>query len=111
MAATYTPTHLPSRSRRLTVSCPKSKRGLKRNPIERRTGHRATVMATTPIVVPRPRSVCWPSVRRVSPPPLEERMNATMVAITARLFRIGANICAAYRLLDVRIPPATAPTP
>jgi hypothetical protein len=70
-------------------------------------------MARTPNVVPAPSSVFSANVSVSTRGGVVPRiaMRANMVAITARLFRTGAYICAANRRFAVSRPPATAPTP
>ena len=70
-------------------------------------------MATTPSVVPTARRYSCPevSVAAVGWMPRVHHQNSPMVAITVRLFRIGANIGTANRRWVFSNPVATAPTP
>jgi hypothetical protein len=112
-ATTYTTTQRPRRIRRRTLAWRQSHRNRQRNPIRRREGHKATVIATIPSVVPAPSTIrsgsgsdvascdTWPCIAR----------NTNIVAITTRLLMIGAYIGAANRRCAVRTPIATAPSP
>ena len=88
-------------------------RPILRTASSRHAGHSAIVMPATPAVVPIARtnrctvvtpSPAWP----VGP---GRSTNATIVAITIRLLRTGANIGTANRRCAFSRPVATAPSP
>ena len=68
-------------------------------------------MATTPRVVPAPKSVIWVVVRpwRVTSP--GRKVKITAMAMTIRLFRTGVTIGAPKRPRMLRIAPIVAPIP
>ena len=84
-----------------------------RNPSRRSDGHSAAVMANTPSVVPIARTyrcaVVTPSTVGCVGPGIAAKI--AIVAITMRLFRIGANIGTANRRCEFSRPVATAPIP
>ena len=82
--------------------------------MRRNDGQSATVIATTPRVVPMARIVRSDPVGEKPASALLEPATmpkVTNVAIDTTLFRIGANIGAAKRRCELRSPVATAPMP
>jgi len=98
-----------------TASFRGSNRHRNRNPMLRSEGHRVSVIAATPAVVPIPRTSFWASVIAsgdgASAPAPGMNANVRKVAVTTRLLRIGANMGAAKRRWALSRPVATAPRP